>query len=64
MEEFVLEYDSGLIAARLERREKALVQGVSFCLRAGEKLSLIGETGSGKTMINRHDPFAGRTISL
>lgn len=50
MTENILEYNSGLIAARLERSEKALVTGVSFRLSAGERLSLIGETGSGKTM--------------
>ena len=36
MMENILEYDSGLIAARLERSEKALVTGVSFRLSAGE----------------------------
>ena len=36
MMENILEYDSGLIAARLERSEKALVTGVSFRLSAGK----------------------------
>ena len=47
----VLEYDSGRIAARLRNSEKRLVDGVKFRLDRGESLALIGETGSGKTMI-------------
>lgn len=46
----VLQYDSGEIAARLDRSERRLVSGVSFCLKEGETLALIGETGSGKTI--------------
>lgn len=48
--ELILDYESGTIAARLEKSEKTLVQGVRIRLRAGECLALIGETGSGKTM--------------
>ena len=46
----ILDYDSGLILARLDRGEKALVQHVRFRICAAERLALIGETGSGKTM--------------
>ena len=46
----ILEYESGTISAQLERTQKVLVRDVSFSLRAGESLALIGETGSGKTM--------------
>ena len=46
----VLEYESGRIAAKLERSQRILVQDVSFSLDSGEILALIGETGSGKTM--------------
>lgn len=47
----VLEYHSGCIAARLERMKKGLLHDVAFSLGASETLALIGETGSGKTMI-------------
>lgn len=47
----ILQYHSGLIWAQLKRSRKALVEDVSFSLCAGESLALIGETGSGKTMI-------------
>lgn len=46
----ILEYESGTISAQLDRTQKVLVRDVSFSLRAGESLALIGETGSGKTM--------------
>ena len=46
----ILDYDSGRIAAKLDRGEKTLVQNVRLRLRAAERLALIGETGSGKTM--------------
>ncbi len=46
----ILDYDSGRIAAKLDRGEKTLVQNVRLQLHAAERLALIGETGSGKTM--------------
>lgn len=49
-ESVILEYESGTISAQLDRTQKVLVRDVSFSLRAGESLALIGETGSGKTM--------------
>ena len=51
MNDVILQFDSGLITAQLERTKKALVSDVSFCVKNGESLSLIGETGSGKTII-------------
>ena len=47
----ILQYDSGVIAAKLDRTEKELVHKVSFHISCGESLTLIGETGSGKTLI-------------
>lgn len=47
----VLRYRSGRIAAQGRRSDKILVEGVGFSLDEGESLALIGETGSGKTMI-------------
>ena len=47
----ILEYESGSITASLARSQKVLVNHVSFQLTTGETLALIGETGSGKTMI-------------
>ena len=51
METPILQYDSGVIAAKLDRTEKELVHMVSFAIPGGESLALIGETGSGKTLI-------------
>lgn len=51
MKEPVLQYNSGEIIARLDGCLKKLVQSVSFEIFAGESLALIGETGSGKTMV-------------
>ena len=51
MENTVLRYQSGRISAQLERTQKVLVTDVSFTIAEGKSLSLIGETGSGKTMI-------------
>lgn len=53
MPEYVLSYASGTIAASLRKTKKTLVEGVTFSIRHGESLALIGETGSGKTMIAR-----------
>ena len=51
METPILQYAGGVIAAKLDRTEKELVHGVSFHISHGESLALIGETGSGKTLI-------------
>ena len=48
--ELILDYDSGRIAARLDRGERLLIERVRLQLHAAERLALIGETGSGKTM--------------
>ena len=48
-----MEYKSGRISAALEKSRKELVCGVHFSMEAGRSLALIGETGSGKTMIAR-----------
>lgn len=47
----ILSYDSGIIEAKLAHSSKTLVQNVSFQLDSGDTMALIGETGSGKTMI-------------
>ena len=44
-------YACGTISAKLSRGERVLLQEVSFSLSSGERLALIGETGSGKTML-------------
>ena len=51
MDELMLQYGIREICARLDPGEKKLVEDVSFEISAGESLALIGETGSGKTMI-------------
>jgi ABC-type dipeptide/oligopeptide/nickel transport system ATPase component len=51
MNQPILQYHSGTIWAQLDRSRKSLVEDVSFSLCAGESMALIGETGSGKTMI-------------
>ena len=51
METPIIQYAGGVIAAKLARAEKELVRGVSFHISRGESLALIGETGSGKTLI-------------
>ena len=51
MEKPILQYNNGVVAAKLDRTEKELVCGVSFHIFPGESLALIGETGSGKTLI-------------
>ena len=47
----ILQYHSGNITALLARTSKVLVRDVAFSLSEGESVALIGETGSGKTMI-------------
>ena len=44
-------YESGKIKARLGRTVKTLVNGVKFSVGSGRTLGIIGESGSGKTMI-------------
>ena len=44
-------YACGTISANLSRGERVLLQDVSFSLSSGERLAVIGETGSGKTML-------------
>lgn len=51
MDTAILQFNSGEILARRSRSEKLLVSGVSFCLSERESLALIGETGSGKTIL-------------
>lgn len=44
-------YACGMISAKLSHGERALLRDVSFSLSSGERLAVIGETGSGKTML-------------
>ena len=44
-------YACGAISAKLSRGERVLLRDVSFSLSSGEQLAVIGETGSGKTML-------------
>lgn len=44
-------YACDTISAKLARGERVLLQDVSFSLSSGERLAVIGETGSGKTML-------------
>ena len=44
-------YACGMISAKLSRGERVLLQDVSFSLSSRERLAVIGETGSGKTML-------------
>lgn len=43
-------YNASLIKARLKDSEKTLIEKLSFTLNRGEKLAIVGETGSGKTI--------------
>ena len=47
----LIDYCSGQILARLNEKYKTLVSNVEFKIDSGESLALIGETGSGKTII-------------
>lgn len=44
-------YESGVISAALTRGARVLLQDAAFTLEPGERLAVIGETGSGKTML-------------
>ena len=44
-------YACGMISAKLSHGERVLLQDVSFSLSSGQRLAVIGETGSGKTML-------------
>ena len=44
-------YACGTISAKLAHGERVLLQDVFFSLSSGERLAIIGETGSGKTML-------------
>ncbi len=50
MSEPVLSYHSEGISASLKHSSRALVGAMDFVVHRGEKLALIGETGSGKTL--------------
>ncbi len=39
------------VTAQLARSRQTLLEGVGFCVRSGEPLAIIGESGSGKTML-------------
>ena len=51
MAENILKYQSGTVRARLEKSERILLRDVEFSLDVGESMALIGETGSGKTIL-------------
>jgi oligopeptide/dipeptide ABC transporter ATP-binding protein len=51
MTEMILFYSSGQIIAQRRKSSRTLVNDISFTLKKCESLALIGETGSGKTMI-------------
>ena len=44
-------YACGMISAKLSHGERVLLQNVFFSLSSGQRLAIIGETGSGKTML-------------
>ena len=44
-------YACGTISAKLSRSERVLLRDVSFSLSSVERLAIIGETGSGKTLL-------------
>ena len=44
-------YESGVVSARLAHGERTLLRDIRFSLPAGAQMALIGETGSGKTML-------------
>lgn len=50
MENAYFQFNSGRISARTKGDNKTLIEGVSFGIRKGETMALIGRTGTGKTM--------------
>ncbi len=48
-DEFVLEVDNLCVEYKSERKAAKALNGVSFSLRRGESLGLVGESGAGKT---------------
>ena len=44
-------YESGTITAALAHGTRVLLRDVSFSMQPGDRLAVIGETGSGKTML-------------
>lgn len=44
-------YESGVVSARLAHGERTLLRDIRFSLPSGAQMALIGETGSGKTML-------------
>lgn len=50
MDDYIFCYKASSIKAKLEKSEKILTKDISFSLSQGEKLAIVGETGSGKTI--------------
>lgn len=50
MNDVFFQFNSGSVTASVKNGKKKLLEDVGFTLCKGEKLALIGETGSGKTM--------------
>lgn len=46
-----LEFNSGIVKAKLNKKEKILVDNICFNLSKGEVLGIIGSSGGGKTVI-------------
>lgn len=51
MEPCLLSYRSGTILSILAKKNRILLSNVSFSLKEGESLALIGESGSGKSLL-------------
>lgn len=47
----IIDYNSGIIEAILDKSNKILVNNIHFSIKENETLVLIGETGSGKTIV-------------
>lgn len=50
MSDYIFCYKASYIKAKLEKSEKIITKDISFSLGEGEKLAIVGETGSGKTI--------------